>query len=185
MSVSCLCHTALLWKVNSTQSWSFDHFELTHSQFIENIYCCSCFKMYCLFLRYFIMFFFNSWSFFKCFSLPFFGIIKFLLLHLSISHVLHIVIVFLIFILKSLVKILRKIRWIFKESRKNPFYALSHQCLFPFTWGIFFIPYTGFFLILILFSLTGGFPMRHSIKCFNKVRIDEIYWIPFIQKYPI
>lgn len=94
----------------------------------------------------------------------------------------------LIFILKSSVKILRKLspkmdlQGIPQETflcsfSTLPIAFLLRQLLYP--------THIVSFLILIFFSLTGSFPMRRSIKCFIKLRIDEIYWISFIRKYPI
>lgn len=93
----------------------------------------------------------------------------------------------LIFILKSLVKILRKLspKMDLQGFLKKPFSALSRCYPGPFSWGSFSVHHIVSFLILIFFSLTGSFPGRHSIKCFSKVRIDEIYWISVLRKYPI
>lgn len=93
----------------------------------------------------------------------------------------------LIFILKSLVKILRKLspKMDLQGFLKKSFFAVSQLYPLPLSQGSFFIQDIVSFLILIFFSLTGSFPMRHSIKCFSKVRTDEIYWISFLRKYPI
>lgn len=92
----------------------------------------------------------------------------------------------LIFILKSMVKILRKLspKMDLQGIHQEAFFARSQCYLLSFSWGSFFIQHVSF-LILIFFCLTRSFPRRHSIQYFIKVRINEIWLISFIRKYPI
>lgn len=179
-SISCLWHTVILWKVNSTQSsglWSFpDDKFWVYSNFLF-IYCCSYVKIHWL-LKVLNFVFLSH-------SLELFGSFYCSWLYCLLPVVYNIVItVLLIFILSHWQKYwgTSALRWIFKEFLNKPFFALSQCYLLPSSWGSFFMPHIVSFLIFISFSLTGSFPMRHSIKYLIKVRIDEIYWMPFIRK---